>query len=457
MLDAIHSWRRLLSGERLGASRRSATFAGADAPRTDFQRDFDRIVFSTAFRRLHDKTQVFPLPDNDLVHSRLTHSLEVSCVGRSLGTMVGTHLMQRHPELVQSGISARSFGDIVAAACLAHDIGNPPFGHAGEDAIGSWFKAHPEYTQDLPPKQRLDLEHFEGNAQGLRILTRLQIPKNPGLQLTLATLAAFTKYPREAGPRPTPSNASTKKHGLFQSELGMFQAVAEGTGLHHGVHIAPAKQGGFTYQGWSRHPLAFLMEAADDICYSILDIEDGFRLGLVDFADAFDKLEHIAAQGTHYRVKTKATAPDDRKEQISHLRAQAINLLAHEVQDAFLDQETELLAGKTKVALSEQIRASAALEEIAQFTMQACYRSQGVLQIELAGYKVLHHLLDELVPAVLTDTRTMEQKKLVTVVPVAPPPEASPYERLLRVTDYLSGMTDSYAVGLFHRLTGMSL
>lgn len=457
MSDAIHSWRRLLSGERLGAPPRTSGLAGADAPRTDFQRDFDRIVFSTAFRRLHDKTQVFPLPDNDLVHSRLTHSLEVSCVGRSLGTMVGTHLMTRHPDLLHAGVSARSFGDIVAAACLAHDIGNPPFGHAGEDAIGSWFVAHPAYTADLPAKERLDLEKFEGNAQGLRILTRLQIPKNPGLQLTLATLAAFTKYPREAGPRPRPGDASTKKHGLFQSELDLFRGVAEGTGLHHRVHIAHAEAGGFTYQGWSRHPLAFLMEAADDICYSILDIEDGFRLGLVDFSDAFEKLEGIASLGARYRKKSKATDPDERKEQISHLRAQAINLLAHEVQDVFLSQETSLLEGRTQTALSDQIRASGALEEIAAFTRKACYQSQGVLQIELAGYKILHHLLGELVPAVLSDTRTLEQDKLLKVIPVAPTADLPPYERLLRVTDYLSGMTDSYAVNLFHKLTGMSL
>lgn len=453
MSQAIQIWKRLLSDQRLGARPQSPPSGDNPASRTDFQRDFDRIVFSTAFRRLHDKTQVFPLPDNDLVHSRLTHSLEVSCVGRSLGTMVGTELMARHAALADTGMSPRSFGDIVAAACLAHDIGNPPFGHAGEDAIGSWFSAHPELTTSLTDRERWDLEKFEGNAQGLRILTRLQIPKNPGLQLTLATLGAFMKYPRQGGPRCEARKVSTKKHGVFQSELDSFRAIAEGVGLQAHPYASALGE----IEAWSRHPLAYLMEAADDICYSILDIEDGFRLGLVDFSDVFERLEAVAAQGARYRVKTKATNSDDRKEQISHLRAQAINQLANEVHSAFLDLETEMLAGEDPSALSERIDSSQALEAITEFTRETCYRDQGVLQIELAGYNILHSLLNDLVPAVLSNKRTLEQKKLLTVIPIAPTEEMSDYDRLLRVTDYLSGMTDSYAVALHHRLTGVGL
>ncbi len=453
MSQAIQTWKRLLSDQRLGARPQSPPSDENPASRTDFQRDFDRIVFSTAFRRLHDKTQVFPLPDNDLVHSRLTHSLEVSCVGRSLGTMVGTELMSRHPALAKTGMSPRSFGDIVAAACLAHDIGNPPFGHAGEDAIGSWFIAHPEFTKSLSIQERWDLEKFEGNAQGLRILTRLQIPKNPGLQLTLATLGAFTKYPRHGGPRSVPPRVSTKKHGVFQSELDQFRTIAEGIGLHPRSYTCD----GHSVKAWSRHPLAYLMEAADDICYSILDIEDGFRLGLVDFSDVFERLEAVAAQGPRYRVKTKATNSDDRKEQISHLRAQAINQLAIEVHSAFLDLEEELLAGQDPSALSDRIKSTKALEAITEFTRESCYKNQGVLQIELAGYNILHGLLDKLVPAVLSDARTLEQNKLLTVIPIVAAPDMANYQRLLRVTDYLSGMTDSYAVALSHKLTGVGL
>lgn len=447
------AWTRLLSFDRLGAARRAQDVAKSDAPRTDFQRDHDRIVFSTAFRRLHDKTQVFPLPDNDLVHSRLTHSLEVSCVGRSMGTMAGTTLVERHPSLAGRGLSARSFGDIVAAACLAHDIGNPPFGHAGEDAIGSWFAAHPETTAGLTDAQRMDLEKFEGNAQGFRILTRLQIPKNPGLQLTLATLAAFTKYPREAGPRPKDAGVAAKKHGFFQAERDGFVAVAEGVGVAARRYAV----GDVELEGWARHPLAFIVEAADDICYSILDMEDGFRLGLVDFADVFRLLSEIAAHDPKYRPSTPATDPDERKEQIAYLRAKAINRLAHEVVEVFLDREAALVSGDVDTPISEQIPSAESLEALTAFARKTCYDSKGVLEIELAGYNVLHSLLDRLVPAVLSDDRSKETRKLLTVVPVAPAPETPNYERLLRVTDYLSGMTDSYAVKVFRLLTGMSL
>lgn len=449
-MSPSEQWPKLLSYARLGAQARPAPPAGDNAPRTDFQRDFDRIVFSTAFRRLHDKTQVFPLPENDLVHSRLTHSLEVSCVGRSLGTMVGAKVLERHPELAGADVSARSFGDIVAAACLAHDIGNPPFGHAGEDAIGSWFKGHREHTEGLTDQERADLEQFEGNAQGFRILTRLQIPKNPGLQLTLATLAAFTKYPRGAGPRPATGGIATKKHGFFQTEEALFAQVAEGTGL--------VPQEGLGVTAWSRHPLAYLVEAADDVCYCILDIEDGFRLGLVDFADAHERLTAIASHDARFVPQPAPTDPDDRKERISYLRAKAINHLANEVQDAFLDREASLVAGEPQPkGLSDDIPSAQALRDIKGFTLRTCYRSRGVVQIELAGYEVLQSMLDVLVPAVLAEAPTQKQAKLLTVIPVGPQPEWGAYQRLLRVTDYLSGMTDSYAVSMFQRLTGVSL
>jgi dGTPase len=445
-------WSTLLSYARLGARARSDAPALDGAPRTDFQRDFDRVVFSSAFRRLHDKTQVFPLPENDLVHSRLTHSLEVSCVGRSLGTMVGAVLVQRHPALTEGDLSARSFGDIVAAACLAHDIGNPPFGHAGEDAIGSWFKAHPETTAALAPRERSDLEHFEGNAQGFRILTRLQIPKNPGLQLTLATLAAFTKYPRESGPRPTAGGVAAKKHGFFQTERDLFAAVATGTGL------APLDTGEGGPAAWARHPLAYLVEAADDVCYCILDIEDGFRLGLVDFHEAHDRLTAIARLDPRFVEEAPPRDPDERKERISYLRAKAINRLIDEVRDAFMEREAALAAGEVQpTGLTHGIPSAAALDDIKAFTLRTCYRSMGVVQIELAGYNVLHSLLDALVPAVLAESPSPRQDKLLTVIPVRPRPEWGPYPRLLRVTDYLSGMTDSYAVSVFQRLTGVRL
>lgn len=434
------AWRNLLSDQRLGRKK-----SPESTPRTAFQRDFDRIVFSTAFRRLADKTQVFPLPENDLVHSRLTHSLEVSCVGRSLGTMVGGALLDRHPSLFGAGLSARDFGDIVAAACLAHDIGNPPFGHAGEDAIGSWFVENGQYLEKLDAKQRADLESFEGNAQGFRILTRLQMPANPGLQLTCATLGAFTKYPREAGPRDESGGVAAKKHGFFQSEQSLFDDVAEATGV-------PKRQYAES-RGYGRHPLASLVEAADDICYAILDIEDGYRLGHVEYRDVRERLEPIVIGDPTY----KRPSDDDKKEAIAYLRAKAINQLAHEVVAAFLDLEADMLGPGLDKSLSKSIESGPKLREVVGFTSERCYRAQEVVEIELAGYGVLQTLLSELVPAVLAPSPTMKQKKLLDAIHRNPPEDAPDYERLLMVTDYLSGMTDSYAVSFFKKLAGMSL
>lgn len=435
-------WETLLSHQRLG---RAPSKEGERLPRTTFQRDYDRIVFSSAFRRLHDKTQVFPLPENDHVHSRLTHSLEVSCVGRSLGTSVGQRILERHPGLAE-GLDARDFGDIVAAACLAHDIGNPPFGHAGEDAIGSWFEENDRFLDALTERESADLLKFEGNAQGFRILTRLQIPQNPGLQLTLATLAAFTKYPREAGPRPTGATVAQKKHGFFQAEREMFETVAEG------AQLTPVElESGL--RAWTRHPLAFLVEAADDICYSILDLEDGFHLEKVGFDETYIHLEEIAALDPTYRRPER----DRSKEPIAYLRAKAINRLIHETCELFLSQEEALLAGTVPAPLADRIPSAQPLERIGSLTREKCYRARDVVEIELAGYEVLHGLLSEMVPAVLADHPTDKQARYLCLLPKRDWEDASPYERLLSVTDYLSGMTDSFAVSLFRKTRGTAL
>ncbi len=245
--------------------------------RSPFQRDFDRIVFSSAFRRLQDKTQVFPLPESDFVHTRLTHSFEVSCVGRSLGTLIGSKIIQRHKELKEQ-YSHFHLGEIVAAACLAHDIGNPPFGHSGEDAISEYFKNGDgkQFKEKLTELQWNDLTKFEGNAQGFRLLTKLQNPKiKGGLRLTCATLAAFTKYPKESftidNTNADGKSKLYKKFGFFQPEKELFSEVAGEVGLNKKLN----KQ---KYLWWERHPLAFLVEAADDICYRIMDLEDGYHL-----------------------------------------------------------------------------------------------------------------------------------------------------------------------------------
>lgn len=444
-MNPAAKWLLLLDDARLGARPRP----GPDGPRsrTDFQRDFDRIVFSTAFRRLHDKTQVFPLPENDLVHSRLTHSLEVSCVGRSLGTLVGQRVCAAHPELGEAGYDPRALGDIVAAACVAHDLGNPPFGHAGEDAIGSWFRSHPDVTQDLSDGERADLERFEGNAQGFRIVTKLQIPENPGLQLTMATLAAFTKYPRASGPRPEGSGVEGKKHGVFRSELPQLERVMEAVGIGRRSDAEPR---------WARHPLAFLMEAADDICYSILDIEDGFRLGYVPYDEVEGRLHAVVADDPTYRRRTPS-GTSERKEAIAYLRAKAINRLAMQAQNAFIEREAQLLEGALTVPLADTLPSAQALEDITVYTRETCYRARDVVEIELAGYEVLSALLEAFVPAVLSERPSLRERKLLDLLPDPIPAEAEPYERLLRVTDHLSGMTDRYAISTYRKLHGISL
>ena len=441
-------WLRLLSQQRLGEP---PDRPGGDR-RTAFQRDYDRIVFSNAFRRLSGKTQVFPLPNSDAIHSRLTHSLEVSSVGRSLGSMTGEMLLQKHPELAQAGLTERSIGDIVAAACIAHDIGNPPFGHAGEDAIGRWFRSHPEVTALLRTAERADLEAFEGNAQGFRILTRLQIPKNPGLRLTLATLAAYMKYPRPAGLDPRPRGASAKKHGYFQCEAEFFEEVATR------VELVPHDPAAAPQAGWKRHPLAFLVEAADDICYSILDIEDGFSLGLVPYSQIDESVGLIARKSRSFTVPSATTNRAEQEENVAYMRAKAINVLVTEVRNTFVELEDQIVDGTFDEPLKKHLPSRAELKTIVEVSRRTCYQERSVLEIELAGYEVLSFLLDEFVPAALSGAgEDSKFEKIVALLPHPIPDGASTYDRLLAVTDYLSGMTDSFAVQLFRRLRGINL
>ncbi|MFH1276969.1 MAG: deoxyguanosinetriphosphate triphosphohydrolase [Candidatus Eisenbacteria bacterium] len=434
------SWEKLLTAERLGGG-------GGSAPspaRNEFQRDYDRIVFSSAFRRLHDKTQVFPMPENDHVHSRLTHSLEVSCVGRSLGVLVGAEIVNRHG--LGESYSARDFGDIVAAACLAHDIGNPPFGHSGEDAIRNWFRdGNRRPAADYSDAEREDFVRFEGNAQGLRILTRLQMAKGRGgMRLTHATLGAFSKYPREALLREDPGGRrSGKKHGFFQSEKGLFAEAADSLGL---LRLSGKDS------RWCRHPLAFLVEAADDICYQILDLEDGFRLGKVAFDDAYDLLTAIAPPGEDPRPSDG----EERKSTIGYLRARTIDILVREVAEEFLKNEREILSGGFDRSLVTVVPSKEKIDAVTDLVVRRCYRADEVLEIEIAGYEVIGALLDRFVPAALRPGRP-EHEKIRVLMPALFREEGSDYEKTLPVTDFVSGMTDSFAVSIFRRFMGIAL
>lgn len=419
-------WRQLLD-----AGRYQRPAADDGDVRTPFERDHGRILFSNAFRRLHNKTQVFPLPEHDHVHSRLTHSLEVASVGTTLGKLVGAEVVRRH----DLSIDPAAFGDVVGAACLAHDIGNPPFGHAGEDAIGHFFASGPgaALAEALSPQERADLAHFEGNAQGFRVLTRLSLNTNHGgMRLTNAVLGAFAKYPQASTDRRDPSRPATgKKFAYTADDAEAFSAVAEACGL-----TPVADRSG----AWARHPLAFLMEAADDICYSILDLEDGVMLRLVSAEDARAALAPLL---------------DNRVDgDVSALRARAISKLVREAVAAFLDNETAILAGSCEQALADMIPSAPALAAIYDLNMQRCYRAQPVLALEQAGYNVIGGLLANLVDSVFK----RRNPRLAACLPDGPPAEdATPYRKLLAVTDFVSGMTDRYAVKLYHQLTGIAI
>lgn len=445
------AWRQLLSRRRLSFTGEFRDNAPQPQPhRSSFERDWDRILFSTAFRRMHDKTQVFPLPDNDVVHSRLTHSLEVASVGRSLAKNVGRVVLERHPDLAAL-VDVHDFGDIVAAGCLAHDIGNPPLGHAGESAIGSYFQSAEgrAATSALSPRERDDLEHFEGNAQGFRVLTRLQLESDGGLHLTAATLAAFSKYPREAGAElRRGGQISTKKHGFFQHDAQTFTALARETGL------VPLDPGGAAM--WARHPLAFLVEAADDICYSILDIEDGVRLDHVDAAAAETLLAALAPSID----STRLDACSSRVERIGYLRARAIGRLIDQCVEVFLDREAEMLAGTYGASLADDMVDAAKLKALKALAFDTCYRAPEVIEIELAGYRALGGLLSTFVPAaVLTPpaSSVIDKARALLVGRGVNLSGGSAYERILRVTDYVSGMTDRHALATFRRLTGITI
>jgi dGTPase len=448
------TWPQLLCADRLGESRK----AGAEAQRSPFQRDSDRIIFSSAFRRLQDKTQVFPLADNDYVRTRLTHSLEVASVGRSLGTIVGTVICERDG---LAGLHGSDFGAIVASAALAHDLGNPPFGHSGEDAIRVWFESSQvakENKTTLKKIEQEDLARFEGNAQGFRLITRLQMPDNPGLRLTCATLGAFTKYPIESLVPDKASihqGASTKKFGFFQSEREFFTEAAERCGL---IRRSPL------HAWWARHPLAFLVEAADDICYRLVDFEDGYRLGFLEYEEVRDAFLRVIGDES---LRPRAEQMRQGKERIEFLRAMAIGSAVQQTADLFLAKEAEMLRGEFDQPLIDLIPAGAELEAIKARSIETIYATARGVEIEAAGFAVLGGLLDDFVGAVSDVARRAKHasprsRKLLRLVPeqsIGPnrEPDASPYQRLLRIIDFVSGMTDSYAVSLYKKVRGISL
>lgn len=465
-------WDKLLCSERQGHEEHPGENLRDRSP---YERDFDRITFSESFRRLKDKTQVFPVTDNDHVHNRLTHSLEVSCIGRSLGRLVGVHILEKHKEVLkklvnEEGLNEASFGAIVQAACLAHDIGNPPFGHSGENAIQAWFDSETgiKYLEELNSQEREDLKWFEGNAQGFRILTRSERQTGrKSMQLTYATLATFTKYPRESLidknslSSADKNRASGKKYSFFQSEKKIFQEVAEKVDL---IRISEAPV------WYCRHPLAFLVEAADDICYRIMDFEDGFNMGYIDYEITKDLLLDVAGQEHKSKLQT-STNKSVMRENIRYLRGKAMNKLIDAVEKVFIEHEDELLTGTFDTPLLEAVSEDMKqkIKKIKKEIKDKVYNSQEVLSIEVAGYDVVSAFLSEFIPAVndelVTDSNDKPiSKKINKIIKMLPSKTiiedqfgSKNYLNILRVTDYISGMTDSYAVSLFRKIKGIAL
>ncbi len=441
-------WRRLLSTRRLG---KSAADDGGQPPRTEFARDYDRLIFSSAFRRLQDKTQVFPLAKSDYVRTRLTHSLEVASVGRSLGMLAAEVIRRRDPE-VADVVVPQDVGTLVAAAGLAHDIGNPPFGHAGEDAIREWFAAWPGLAR-LTEAERRDLLEFEGNAQGFRTLCVLQNPGQPGgLQMTCAMLAVMAKYPRASLVEPAQARgAGGRKFGFFQSEQALFREVAETVGLLPKPGSGPA---------WHRHPLAFLLEAADDICYHVIDIEDGFKAGVVDF-DTLCQLHRPFLAERHWR---RARQLADRSQRASYFRSVTIDRVIRQVTAVFEAHYDALVRGRFDRPLLEHIDQADAFAAFKGVAQERVYDARPVVEVKACGFEVIAGLLDAFVGAIEDraargDAAGSRSRTLLRLMPrpLPDPAALSPYRRALLATDFVAGMTDSYAVALYQRIRGIAL
>jgi dGTPase len=441
-------WSQLISPVRLGSEFRP--YDELEEIRTAFQRDYDRIIFSSPFRRLQNKTQVFPLPGSIFVHNRLTHSLEVASVGRSLGNLVATGLSKTEDPAGETALS--EIGTIISTACLAHDMGNPPFGHSGETAISNFFKkGHGKILLDqLKPEQQTDFTCFDGNANAFRLLTHtFNGRREGGFGLTYSTLASMVKYPYES------SLAGKKqKFGFFQTEKSLFEKIAANLGLRQ-YSENPLR--------YARHPFVFLVEAADDICYQIMDVEDAHKLKIISSADAESLLMAFFDPGADSEILStigyNLNIVKDRNERVSYLRAMVIGKLIRECAAIFLNRKNEILLGEEIPSLLKLLdgRSGMAMEEIKRISVSRIYKDPAVIQIEIAGYKILGTLLEEFTPAIL-DPKDSLSEKLLSIIPEQYHLQSENlYDQLQTIVDFVSGMTDLYALDLYRKITGINL
>jgi len=445
---------QIYSPKRLGADDTTDV-------RSAYQRDFDRIIFSSAFRRLQNKTQVFPLPGSVFVHNRLTHSLEVASVGRSLGSLVGEFIVKKFKEQLTK--ESRQFYrhnlyNVISSACLCHDIGNPAFGHSGEDAIAAYFERNGSGLKNkFSDEEWTDFIHFEGNANAIRILTQQQNGKvEGGIALTFATLAAIAKYPCESVAR-NKKILHRKKFGFFQSEKENFRKIASETKL------ILENDSPLIYK---RHPFVWLVEAADDICYNIIDLEDSHRLGIIDHDKCVELLlaliESLDSESTD-KVHSRLNTIGDKNETIAYLRAKSIGQLIRKTVLAYEAQFDWILNGNLEEPLldwvmNENKSAGKILNEIEAFSIENIYNHHAVVEIENAGYNVMYELLSHFIPPVLKSGRNGAEQKAVKLIPNQFLYENEPdYKKVLGVLDYVSGMTDNFATELYRRIKGIEI
>ena len=442
------NWEQLLSLKRQGDTGKRLRIE-QDETRLGFEVDYDRIIFSSAFRSLQDKTQVIPLSKTDFVHTRLTHSLEVSVVGRSLGRLVGKKIIEKYPHLREvHGYQMNDFGAIVAAASLAHDIGNPPFGHSGEKAIGEYFSIGKgqKYKDQLTDKEWQDLIDFEGNANGFSVLNSSRPGVEGGIRLSYATLGAFMKYPKESLPKKPTNNIADKKYGFFQTDTVFFQEVASDMGM------IPNKTGNDI--GFERHPLAYLVEAADDICYTIIDFEDGINLGLVseDFA-----LEYLIKLVKDSIDTSKYKTLETKEDRISYLRALAIGSLINDAVKVFIENEEAILQGKFPFSLTDKSKYKAQMDDIIKISVDNIYQSREVVEKEIVGYQIIQTLLDKFITAFNNKYEGKMSNYDGLILKMLPEKhhleKANLYERLLHICHFVSMLTDGNALLFYKTIT----
>jgi dGTPase len=429
------------------------------AARSEFQRDFDRIIFSSAFRRLQNKTQVFPLPGSVFVHNRLTHSLEVASVGRTLGAGIGEYIAQKYQHQLTTESQEfyqYSLYNVISAACLCHDIGNPAFGHSGEDAIAIYFKRNSTTLQNhFSEKEWSDLINFEGNANAIRILTQQQSGKSTGgLLLTYATLASIAKYPCESIAK-SKKEIHRKKFGFFQSEKQNFLDIAQST------QMIQLSEEPIIFQ---RHPFVWLVEAADDICYNIIDLEDAHRLGIISHEKCLELfLNFIRSIASHDvdKINTRVKSISNKNDRIAYLRAKTIHYLILSSIENFINNESQIFSGNQTQSIFDIIKSQhSAIQEIENFTIENIYNHRSVIEIENAGYNVMAELLSHFIaPIILNEEeRDNAQKKAVLLIPTQFLYEnESIYQRVMGVIDYVSGMTDNYATDLYRKIKGIDI